>query len=187
MTSESAQTVFKSWVKTSLSPMLRDLGFTGSGLSYLLPDDDCWLQLGLQKDRYSTREAISFTVNLSVTNKVLWSLLREGHEDWLGVRPSANSEFLGQRTARLGQLLPQRADVWWSIPATATSSELITLCRELEIGVRDCAIPAFHRLATENRTSKLEDRLDALRRLEPGEARWAASSSPTWDRPNPWS
>lgn len=112
---DNAQATFKYWVKDSLAPTLASLGFKGSGQTYSLPGSECWMLLGIQKSTTNTSDRCRFTINLSATNKLLWSELRNWTHHWLAVRPSANSVSPGQACTRLGTVLPSGEDKWWEL------------------------------------------------------------------------
>lgn len=103
---DDAQARFKAWTNEHLAPGLRRLGFKGSGQTFSLPDDECWVLLGVQKSTSSTARQVKFTLNLSVANRQLWSDLRQWQHYWLAAKPSANVTSPGQQSRRIGNLLP---------------------------------------------------------------------------------
>lgn len=112
----TAQAIYADLLRTSIAPRLRTLGFKGSGARYVLPDDDRWLIVAFQKDRYSRSDWLSFTVNMTVAEKTAWA---EAHaaQAWLPPRPGGNSNYPVDKTTvlRLGNLMPSGEDRWWEV------------------------------------------------------------------------
>ncbi len=96
-----------------MPPKLRALGFKGSGNSYILPDDDRWLIVAFQKNRYSTAESISFTVNITAADKVVWAAAH-ARESWVPARPGGNLAYPWTEVKRLGALAYGH-DRWWEV------------------------------------------------------------------------
>jgi hypothetical protein len=77
--------------------------------------------VGFQKNRYSTAELVSFTVNLTSATKRAWAAARAS-EPWLPERPSGNGAYPGADTLRLGPLVPTiRYDKWWEVGSGGSS------------------------------------------------------------------
>jgi hypothetical protein len=113
----TAQAVYADMLRTEVAPRLRGLGFKGSGSSYVLPDDDRWLIVAFQKDHYSRKDCVRFTVNLSVADKREWAEARVATTS-LPLRPSGNTQYMGTEMAiiRLGNLMPPNGqDRWWEV------------------------------------------------------------------------
>ncbi len=135
-----------------LSPGLRALGFTGSAGRYEMPNDTCWVLLGLQKSKFSTKARVEFTINLKVVNKELWDEARAAFPG-LSERPTPNvvqwadldgptppgqypADYFSHRRGvtfpfkRIGELGPRRAyrhaDHWWPIEASTDLRALTT-------------------------------------------------------------
>lgn len=164
---DTAQLIFKDWTKEQLAPALRSLGFKGSGQSFTLPDADCWALLGVQKSTSSSADLVKFTLNLSVANRQLWVDLRNWEHYWMAARPSANSQSPGQTMRRIGSVLPNGQDKWWSIATGASSDSLGALSAEIESAVREFGLPELQRLIEANRLSKVQDRLNSIKRVRP--------------------
>src|SRR5689334_15134911 len=98
----TAQSSYSEMLRTQVAPRMRALGFKGSGGRYVLPDADRWLIVAFQKNRYSTAESVSFTVNLTAANKEAWEKFRGG---WgLAEQPSGNAVYPGVEVIRLGPI-----------------------------------------------------------------------------------
>lgn len=117
--SETAQETFNSFLKDRLAPSLRSLGFKGSGSGYRLDRGDYRGTLGFQKDRHSTRAVVGFTINVSA-----------GHQ------PTKTGYWGG----RIGQLMPEFADLWWRVPHGADTDDLLS---DVVASIRDYALVAL--------------------------------------------
>jgi hypothetical protein len=109
--------MYADMLRVEIAPRLRALGLKGSGATYVLPDDDRWLLVAFQKDYYSRRDCVNFTVNLTVADKKAWDLARQ-YDPSLPIRPSGNTSYNGGSTKvlRLGNLMPPLGhDRWWEI------------------------------------------------------------------------
>lgn len=102
-------------VKERIAPGLRQLGWRGSGQTYRLPNAaGHHVMLGLQRDRWNTRNRVSFTLNVSV-------ITRAGWQQWPGTSensgaPSANSYYGSAGwQQRIGLLLQPPGDYWWRV------------------------------------------------------------------------
>jgi hypothetical protein len=154
---ETAQTIYAAMLRTVVAPRLRALGFKGSGSSYVLPDDDWWLIVAFQKNRYSGPEWVSFTVNLTVANKAAWAADRE-MELTLPIHPSGNTSYLfgTEKLIRLGNLMPPRGeDRWWEV-GPSNSSELAAL--QVGNAIERLAIPWLQAQSRPTTTSDIPAR-----------------------------
>lgn len=109
----SAQDAFTRMVKESLWPRLREVGFTGSGLTFKWPEPDAYMMIGLQKSTSSMKDSVKFTANVSVTTKARWAEMRS-ESSYLSEKPSPNTLPWGWGT-RIGHLLPAGTDKWWEL------------------------------------------------------------------------
>ncbi len=128
-------------VRDRLAPALRAMGFRGSGQAYTLPSDTHWAMLGLQRDKWSDRNRLAFTVNVSVVSRSAWEQTRE-RVPWVGVRPSANGvePVDYELQVRIGDLCG-RGDYWWPVSADG-SDEDSTLDDVLAV-IEQYALPAL--------------------------------------------
>ena len=63
---ETAQDAYKALLRTRIAPRLRTLGFKGSGNSFAIAKGDYGVGINFQKNKWSTRDSVTFDVNLSV-------------------------------------------------------------------------------------------------------------------------
>jgi hypothetical protein len=139
---ERAQDTFKRMMQGRVAPALRDLGFRGSGQVYALPSDSHWAQLGFQRSAFGDSRVGRFTINLSVVTKAAWAERSRQKSDGRD-RPVANSKY-GPPVwcERIGRLLPEGEDRWWSLPAGAPTD---AVAEEVIVAVRDYALPEMRR------------------------------------------
>jgi hypothetical protein len=118
--------MFEAFV-SRLAPALKARGFTRSGLCWFLRGTGVWGDIGFQKDQHNHGDTCGFTVNVSVSS----DRLRFFHGvSNFKARPRA-SDACGEGH-RLGFLLPQRRDIWWtfSLDSNAEATE-----REVEAAI----------------------------------------------------
>ncbi|MDF5753103.1 DUF4304 domain-containing protein [Spongiactinospora sp. TRM90649] len=134
----TAQETFRAMLRDGIAPALRDLGLTGSGQVYRLPDERHWAQLGFQRSSHNTSTQVRFTINLSVMSVEQWELYRAKWSRPLPDRPSASSYYGSWAWfTRIGSLMPGRRDLWWevgTVPDPALPAEVVR-------SVRDYALP----------------------------------------------
>lgn len=109
----TSQQVYDVLMKESFTPALRGVGLKGSGGRFELPSEKYWAQLGFQKSAHSDTQALTFTVNLSVIGRDVWTEQASANPH-LGKKP-APSTFYGSwaEQTRIGQLTPSGEDFWW--------------------------------------------------------------------------
>ncbi len=127
-------------MRDHIAPELRELGFKGSGGSFVLDDPEHWATIGFQRDRYSDRVEVRFTVNLQVVSRSDWQAARS-QRGYLPERPAANTTY-GRLVwwQRLGELLPVGRDVWWKV---GPGTDLPALASEVLAAIRDYGLPAM--------------------------------------------
>jgi len=122
----SAQEAFESLVRDHVWPTLREHGFKRSKATFHRRHGPNWQVVNLQKSEYSSRDMVSFTVNLAIGI----AALREGPLSWPDGRRPAESRCHVRE--RLGSLLTGE-DVWWSVAADGDverTSEAIRIALE---------------------------------------------------------
>lgn len=92
-----------------VTPSLRERGFKKSGASFYLQNEESWGIVNFQKSTKSSSEHIVFTVNLGVASKRLLKLSSTLH---VGSRPGIWDCHWQER---LGHLLEEKKDVWWTV------------------------------------------------------------------------
>lgn len=119
------------------------MGLRGSGQIYYLPSDSCWAQLGLQRSKFSDRELVEFTVNLSVVNRAVWASAAESRP-WLGAKPTPTVYALGHERfqERIG-LVSGRDDCWWRLSADGSDED--ATCSDFLAIIGEYGVPALRR------------------------------------------
>jgi Domain of unknown function (DUF4304) len=136
----SAPDRFGDLLRARLAPALRELGFVGSGSTYRLPIPESFALLGFQRSRYNDRSSVSFTLNLAAGSTATWEVARRDYP-FLPKQPSTTPRYPGGLWhARLGMLLPEPRDVWWTVDR---DTDLDALAAEVVTMVRDHAMPAL--------------------------------------------
>jgi hypothetical protein len=125
----TAQDVYDDMLRVGIRPRLRALGFTGSGSTFVWPCATAAAQLGFQKSAFSDRDAVKFTVNVTVADFVSWEQARIARPH-LPKHPAPNTKygsFIWQQ--RIGKLLPEGEDRWWWLQAdgdwTSVADEVV--------------------------------------------------------------
>lgn len=131
--SETAQDLFREMLKAEIGPLLRDLGFVGSGQAFRLPTPSGYALLGFQKSTTSTRESVKFTVNLRVYTQDEWDYVGSP-----GKEPSPNMGYLAGWEERIGTSCPP-ADRWWTLTATTRDA----VVADLRSVLQEHAVPAL--------------------------------------------
>lgn len=113
----SAKQRFNNWITSDVTPLLKGRGFPRSGLSFVSRRGDNWAIVRLQQSSRSTDAQVWFTATLGV-----WSYRVTAVEDSRAaqMRPSIQDCHW---TCRLGELLPDATDYWWSFVGTAADDE----------------------------------------------------------------
>ncbi len=133
----NAQEAFTLLLSNWISQGLRRLDFRGSGNRFSLRCDVCWISLGFQKSKFSSKAQVKFTINLQVTNKAAWERARSLSGGLTAFSPSLPMPSLPPRPSpgtvyvmhtdtdmpfapsvniRIGHLLPEGTrDHWWTV------------------------------------------------------------------------
>lgn len=115
----TAQETYSEMLKLGVRPALKRLGFRGSGANFTWPSRSTYSQLGFQKSRFSSREVVTFTINVTSADKSAWEVARQSRANF-PAKPSPNTfygTFVWQ--SRIGSLLPSGQDTWWTVEADA--------------------------------------------------------------------
>lgn len=138
----TGQDTYKKFINEQISPVLRSLGFSGSAGTYQMPNDKAYILIGFQKSKWSTKEVVKFTVNVSVISRKVWedAVNRGLVSDKM---PSAVVGYLVDLwSRRLSQItfLGSFRDKWWKITA---STDLETTAEDILRRIKKHALPAI--------------------------------------------
>jgi hypothetical protein len=76
---------------------------------------------------------VSFTVNLTSTDKRAWDRAR-AEQTWLPERPGPNAAYPGADVIRLGPFIPPGHDRWWEVgPRHASGAAAAEVLRAIEL------------------------------------------------------
>ena len=120
---ESVQTKFKLLMKERIAPRLREDGLKGSGQNYYLPSESHWALIGFQKSMFSDSHELKFTINLYVVNKNEWEKARK-ERSYFPAKPTPTTKWGIGWERRIGFLLPERCDHWWSMEANSNLEKI---------------------------------------------------------------
>ena len=141
------QRAYAEMIKTRISPMLRSLGFKGSGGNYRIVEIDSIAVLGFQRSVNSSQDEALFTIDLSVSHEEarrLWDEARQENllDQWRGYGDVVLIPVDVSWHWRLNELDPQRIPAWWSLRASTDVGELVG---KVISAVRDVGLPAMKR------------------------------------------
>jgi uncharacterized protein DUF4304 len=143
----SAQEAFGDLMREHIAPGLRRLGFKGSGRIYQIPDEERWVQLGIQRSLRSDAREIRFTINVAMVGRRAWDAARHEHP-YLPKRPSPNVRYGDYVwSKRVGTLMPAGNDHWWRI---TPETDLAKLARDVLTMVSKHVLPPLqHEVSTD--------------------------------------
>ena len=124
---------YKELIKV-ISSLLKEKGFSRKGTCFYLRRGNNWGLLDFQKSRKGIVGETIFTVNLGICSGRLLEFLSP---DLLEQKPSIEACHWRER---VGFLLPERQDKWWSIRSTGPLNSLVN---ELKDCLDQAAIPAI--------------------------------------------
>ncbi len=142
-----AREAFSVMLRDHIAPALREMGFTGSGQTFMLHTPHHYAQLGFQKSHYYD---VRFTINVSVVSSGKWEDARRA-DPKLPVRPAANSMYYNDLTwfTRIGRLMPGGLDQWWHVSEGESTDGTAA---EVVAAIREWALPAIrHQVDTTSR------------------------------------
>ena len=134
------QNTFKELLKNTIAPKLRTRGLKGSGQNYSIESDSHWALIGIQKSMYSDSLSLKFTVNLYVVPKEQWEKVKD-ERNYFPVKPTANVSWGIGWSKRIGNLLPENLDYWWSLDS---ETDLNNLANEVIDTICNKAVPAMN-------------------------------------------
>lgn len=137
---ETVQDEFKLLMKDRIAPKLRELGFKGSGQNYSLPSDAYWALVGFQKSMFSDSHELKFTINILVVNKNEWEKARS-ERSYFPAKPNPTTKWGIGWERRIGFLLPEKCDHWWSMEL---NSNLENISGQVVESVAKYVLPAIH-------------------------------------------
>jgi hypothetical protein len=140
----TAQEAFARLVATELHPTLKSHGFSKKALTFYKHTDENFTLVQLQKSSSSTAASLSFTMNVSAYS----GRIQRGLEPiiWTPNVSRVPTEPDCQLRQRIGSLLPEAKDVWWTVHDGA---DLADLGARLRAVLTDLAFPYLDTIATD--------------------------------------
>jgi len=131
-----AQALIDEVVAIALGPALRGAGYRKERRTFRRAAPECIQVVNVQVSAWGSRTSQKFTVNLGV-------FFPRAQEALAGYSPirlgrAGPTEYQCHLRRRLGQLMPQQRDVWWSIEAGEESS---TVSREVGEAITTFGLP----------------------------------------------
>lgn len=113
---------------------LKSEGFSRRGNHMFRPSSDLFHCIHFQASQWGSKDEGKFTVNLVVTGKAIY-------EFWTGKPfPSNPASALFPIQQRIGQLMPQQHDHWWSV---GRATDIEALGQEVMQALTSYALPFF--------------------------------------------
>ena len=100
--------------------------------------------INFQRSKHSTSEEVKFTINLGVKSKLLHDFNNDHMEGVMKYPPGGDYDC--EWRARIGSVLPEHRDKWWSIQA---SKDISSQVAEIERVLGERALPALEARASD--------------------------------------
>jgi hypothetical protein len=124
----------------AVATLLKPLGYRRRGATFLKENPEVVGMINIQRSTKSTSERILFTINVGVCLIDLHNLLGSP-----GTTPSSETEC--QVRARIGSLMPEQRDHWWSLEGDGDAA---TILREVVAAVEGYAAPYIDQYLSRN-------------------------------------
>lgn len=129
------QKLFNEMLSTIIRPSLKQQGFTKTRQSFYYPREGNWGIINFQKSTRSSSAEVIFTVNVGIASNRLLTFLAT-------IDANKRPDILDtQWQERLGRLLPENDDLWWTIDSGTNIDELGQYLLE---NILNYALPAIH-------------------------------------------
>jgi hypothetical protein len=113
----TARAKYDLMIRDEVGPWLRERGFKKRRNSFRRSDDAGWQVIEFQASQWGSCDDVRFTINL-----------------WVGVAEFAEAEAEAQVQERIGALLPDGEDHWWSLDTTTNLAALGDELRNVLVG-----------------------------------------------------
>ena len=137
----SAPDVYRTLIVAFAAPTLKRHGFKSSGPTFFLRRDANWGLINFQQHLARPYQFVTFTINVAVVSGRLRAFF---YPEGPASRPTASE---GDFQQRIGLLLPEQTDKWWTIDATTALDQLGP---ELASYLSDLAIPTIEKYITDD-------------------------------------
>ena len=142
MSAVTAQTLYRDMMNSKVAPFLRGQGFARKGQQFTRTTNGYLEFIGFQKNQWNTEQSVSFTVNVSVRPPDAQQEEREIAR-WLAALEPGRGHVrvvpnVGSLGVRLGHLLPEGRDTWWTFQDQLGMNEA---AHAVLVGIADFALP----------------------------------------------
>jgi hypothetical protein len=117
----TAREEYDRMIREEVAPMLRDVGFSKRRNRFRRVDSAGWQVVDFQASRWGSRDDTRFTINL-----------------WVGVAELADADADSHVQQRIGALIGDGEDQWWTIEA---STDMQRLADEMRGVLEERALP----------------------------------------------
>ena len=129
---------YKLLLNDYVSPALRERHFMGSVGKYELPHENAFIQIGFQKDKWSTKDEIGFKIDISVTSKAVWAGAQK-RDSWIGHEPALIGVYPVKMWRESLAMIPFIGrDKWWKV---TTESDLSVIANDIIKRIDKHALP----------------------------------------------
>jgi hypothetical protein len=122
-----------------VAPLLKGLGYRRRGRRFLLAGELSTAHIRLQASQWNHADRARFTINLG---RYFESIARKNGEPVVLDSSKQRQMHVG---IRIGHLLPQQADHWWSIE---NEGDVTKVAAEVKAALRDYGLPYLESVAT---------------------------------------
>ena len=121
---ETAQDAYKALLRTRIAPRLRTLGFKGSGNSFAIAKGDYGVGINFQKNKWSTRDSVTFDVNLSVGHQANNESFQRENVVARQLGKEIEVPTSGNFFTRLSQLCEPKGNFPWTVTPGGPNDEV---------------------------------------------------------------
>ena len=127
-------------LKKEVTPLLKALKFKKRRLNYSYDFDGlCWL-VNIQKSQWNDQEESAFTVNCGVYIPGILSVYANNISE-----PTSPSLMHCACSARIGMLMPEKIDIWWTLTLGDSASVDEDIAQDIRIKVENVALPFLNK------------------------------------------
>lgn len=126
-------------LKKEVTPLLKAPKFKKRRLNYAYGFDElCWL-VNIQKSQWNDREESAFTVNCGVYIPGIVSVYANISE------PTNPSIMHCACSARIGMLMPEKIDIWWTLTLGDSASVDEDIAQDIRCKIENVALPFLNK------------------------------------------
>jgi hypothetical protein len=140
---QAARELLGGFLVQTVAPVLKAHGFVREDKTWYLRRTENWGIVAFQSSTSSTKDRIRFTANVGINSRILADFWSPNASRRPNGRPSGGQYHWEHR---IGELLPQRQDTWWTISAGGPND---LEHREVTQAITDVVIPVLERHTSE--------------------------------------